>query len=181
MTDHTAILAPQFVSGVAYTAVPLDSDAPHADHATRGTWLEQATARFGEPSVAIDKPRDLGDRIRRCWVWFVDGQNYNLAIDDERPHRGRFHTTAGGPGRHAELWTDAEPTDAEIRIALDQAWPGFAARATADRAAADKAAQAEALRLVLREIPAAFGSEAWAQMQAVEIVTLVAHELGVEL
>jgi hypothetical protein len=48
-------------------------------------------------------------------------------------------------------------------------------------ARAERAAQAEALRLVLREIPAAFGTEEWAQFQAREIVSLVASELGVEL
>lgn len=87
------------------------------------TWIERATAVFGEPSIAFPKPIIRGDLNRRCWAWFVDGQNFNLAIDLD--YNG-FCISANAPRRHVKIWTQGEPTDADIRSALDCAWPGFA-------------------------------------------------------
>jgi hypothetical protein len=87
-----------------------------------GTWFDQAVERFGEPFIAIPEAVIRPGLNRRCWGWFVDGHNYNLAIDQEDTG---FRTTGGSPYRHARIWTSAEPTDAEIRSVLDLAWPGF--------------------------------------------------------
>ena len=90
------------------------------------TWVEQATAQFGEPDIAFPEPVVRFGLNRRCWVWFVDGHNFNVAIDlrDDRPH-DRYKVTAASPRRLAEIYTNDEPTDAEIRSALNHAWPGF--------------------------------------------------------
>jgi hypothetical protein len=87
------------------------------------SWIEQATAAFGEPSIAFPEPIIRADMNRRCWVWFVDDRNFNLAID--REYSG-FRVSANSPGRHVKIWTDGEPTDDDIRSALTCAWPGFA-------------------------------------------------------
>jgi hypothetical protein len=89
-----------------------------------GTWLDQAIERFGEPFIAIPDAVIRPGLNRRCWGWFVDGQNYNLAIDREDTG---FRVTGGAPYRHARIWTSTEPTDSEIRSVLDLAWPGFRA------------------------------------------------------
>lgn len=88
------------------------------------TWIGQAAARFGEPSIAFPEPIIRAGMNRRCWVWFVDGQNFNVAIDEQTG--GRFKTTAGSPGRHGYLYTDGDPADTEIRALLAFCWPGFA-------------------------------------------------------
>jgi hypothetical protein len=96
-----------------------------AELAEVGSWLDQAVECFGEPHIALPEPVIRFDLNRRCWVWFVDGQNFNVAIDQLRPDR--FKVTANSPGRLAEIYTKAEPTDAELRSALDHAWPGYSA------------------------------------------------------
>jgi hypothetical protein len=55
---------------------------PDADPAER-PWLDEVIARFGEPSVYVVPTRLLGTRstIRECWVWFPEGKNWNLALD----------------------------------------------------------------------------------------------------
>ncbi len=88
------------------------------------TWLDIATAAFGEPSIAFPEPVIRPWMNRRCWAWFVDGQNFNLAIDVEH---GRVHTSANSPGRHAKLYTDADPTDVDLQFICAYAWPGYAA------------------------------------------------------
>lgn len=87
------------------------------------TWLDIATAAFGEPSIAFPEPTRTG---RRCWAWFVNGQNFHIAIDIERGRTDRVHTWAGSPGRRAELWSNADPTDADIQAICAYAWPGYA-------------------------------------------------------
>ena len=98
------------------------------DDEPAGTWLDVAVERFGEPRIAFPEPRNLGHYTRRCWVWFVDGQNFNIALDVEG---SRVHTSAGSPGRRVELYTNGEPADAEIRGLCECAWPGYRAEAAA--------------------------------------------------
>lgn len=78
------------------------------------TWLEAVTARLGEPSIAVADEVNLGDLRRRCWVWFVDGENHNIAVDRKGP---LLHVQAGAPHRRCGLWTTSEPTDEEMRVA----------------------------------------------------------------
>ena len=93
------------------------------------TWLETAIASFGDPHLAFPEPIGLGDRKRRCWLFFVDGQNFNLAIDDERGSvHGLVRTTAASPGRHAYIVGDDEPDDANLHAICAFAWPGFGER-----------------------------------------------------
>lgn len=88
------------------------------------TWLDVATAAFGEPAIAFPEPTRTG---RRCWAWFVDGENFNIAIDVEY---GRVCTSANSPGRHAKLYGTADPSDADLQAMCAYAWPGFRAEAT---------------------------------------------------
>lgn len=77
-------------------------------------WLEEVIDHVGLPSFARNNPVNLGYMTRRCWVWFLNGENHNLAIEQ---HGARFKVVSGGPGRRCELWTDQEPTDEEVRTA----------------------------------------------------------------
>lgn len=88
------------------------------------TWIKQASTAFGEPHIAISEPVIRPGLHRRCWVWFVGGQNFNIAIDKEQVDR--FKTLAGSPGRHAYFYSRDEPTDAQVRELLTFCWPGFA-------------------------------------------------------
>lgn len=78
------------------------------------TWLEDVTAKLGRPSFAQPVEVQFGYLSRRCWVWFVDGGNHNVAI--ERHGRG-IVIRAATPHRRCELYTQQEPTDLEIRTA----------------------------------------------------------------
>lgn len=85
------------------------------------TWLDIATAAFGEPAIAFPEPIRTG---RRCWAWFVNGHNFNLALDVDGE---RIFTSANSPGRHAQLWTFGDPTDADLQAICTYAWPGYRA------------------------------------------------------
>lgn len=89
-------------------------------NAELATWLDIATAAFGEPRIAFPEPTRTG---RRCWAFFVDGHNFHVAIDIDN---GRRRTWAGSPGRTAEVRTADDPADADVRGLLSFAWPGFA-------------------------------------------------------
>lgn len=86
--------------------------------------MDIATAAFGEPSIAIPEPVIRPGLNRRCWAWFVDGQNFNIAIDVDR---GRVRTSANSPGRQASLYGDNDPTDDDLQAICAYAWPGYRA------------------------------------------------------
>jgi hypothetical protein len=88
------------------------------------TWIEQATAAFGEPSVAIAEPVIRPGLHRRCWAWNVNGHNFYITIDKDGDW---CRTSAGAPYRQGSFSTEAtEPTDAQVRSLLTFCWPGFA-------------------------------------------------------
>jgi hypothetical protein len=89
---------------------------------TAKTWLETAVERFGQPFIAFPEPVIRPWMNRRCWALGVDGQNFHVAIDVEGD---RVHTSAGSPGRRAELYGTADPTDDELRALCEYAWPGY--------------------------------------------------------
>lgn len=80
-------------------------------------WLAELTAKYGEPRFAHPFAVDLGDRKRECWVWFPDGQNHNLGIDQ---FRDRWVIRSARPGGCGELTVRGKdrPSDAAIRSVL---------------------------------------------------------------
>lgn len=87
------------------------------------TWLDVAVERFGEPAIAFPEAIIRFDLTRRCWVWFVDGHNYNLALDVD--HRGAVKLSVNGPRRHVQLHSAEDLADTDIRAACAFAWPGY--------------------------------------------------------
>ncbi|MFY1686443.1 hypothetical protein [Plantactinospora sp. WMMB782] len=74
-------------------------------------WLKEVIAHLGEPRFAYPDGVRLGDRHRRCWVWFADEVNHNVAID----RSGRWtEVHAGGKGGHVRLTLANEPNDAQM-------------------------------------------------------------------
>jgi hypothetical protein len=81
-------------------------------------WLDELTAKYGEPRVGFPVPVNLGDRKRRCWVWFPGGKNHNICIDQ---FADRWQVLAGAPGRSINLQLydhGREPDDSDIRNVL---------------------------------------------------------------
>jgi hypothetical protein len=96
------------------------------------TWLDIAIARFGDPAVAFPDPLIRFDLNRRCWVWSVDVENYNLALDVDS--RSRVTLSVNGPSGSVKLYGAEDPADADIQAACACVWPGFVD--TADERAA---------------------------------------------
>ena len=89
------------------------------------TWLEQAVEKFGQPHVDLGHGVNIVTSFRRCWIFNVDGQNFNLAIDEMRDGPARFEVHANSPGHQAKLFLDTEPTDAQLHSICEFAWPGY--------------------------------------------------------
>ena len=97
--------------------VPLD-DAPSG---AGRPWLDELVARYGEPKVhagpvptMVQEPGYVQGGVRRvqreCWVWFPEGKNYNLALDQ---HKGHWQITANAEwGKKARAEARIDGTDA---------------------------------------------------------------------
>lgn len=88
---------------------------------SRPPWLAEVIAAFGQPEIGFSGPVAIGGEQRRCWVWFVSGENHNVAITQIRS--GRYEVSAGGPSRTVRLYLATEPTDDDLRSVCALAWP----------------------------------------------------------
>lgn len=85
---------------------------------TTPAWLEELIALRGEPAVNYFEPVNLGDRERRCWVWFLAGVNHSVAVDRLRRANYPFRVSVAAANRYAQLHLQDEPTDADMRPLL---------------------------------------------------------------
>jgi hypothetical protein len=79
-------------------------------------WLDELNAKWGDPKLNYSEPVDLHDRLRCCWVWFPDGDNHNVALDEMRD--GSHVVRVGRPGAYLKMELRCAPTDDQVRAAL---------------------------------------------------------------
>jgi hypothetical protein len=92
--------------------------------------IRELTARYGPPPFEhlSGQPGMFREVIRMPWVWFIDGRNFNLAIDTDLAG-AHWTVRAIGPAGHAQLQaaTGQRPGDGQIRGVLTAAgllgWP----------------------------------------------------------
>jgi len=89
---------------------------------SRPYWLTAAIGLFGEPWVG--GPTRPGESVSLdAWIWFFNGKNHNVAIEQTRA--GCYEVSAGGPGRTIRLYLGAEPTERDVDLVCATAWPAY--------------------------------------------------------
>lgn len=85
------------------------------------TVIDEVVAELGEPKVAVTEPqllhRERGDCRRRCWVWFPNNINHNIAVDQYARDLWEI-TAASHAGTRTTFVRKGEPSASQMRAVL---------------------------------------------------------------